>query len=53
MGKWKRLDKLKEELGEEEGIKEWHRERAHRRKRTLEIIKTLSGVTLLLKVFGR
>jgi hypothetical protein len=53
MGKWKGLEKWEEEFGEKEGKKFWLEARRHKRKRTIEIIKTLSGISFLLKLIGR
>ena len=53
MGKWKGLKKWQAEFGEKEGKKLWLEARRHKRKRTVEIIKTLSGLGLLLRLLGK
>ena len=52
-GKWKGLKKWQEEFGEERGKDLWLEARKHKRRRTIEIIKTLSGIGFLLKLIGR
>jgi hypothetical protein len=53
MGKWKGLKKWQKEFGEEKGQKLWLEARRAKRKRTLEIVKTLSGIGFLLKLLGK
>jgi hypothetical protein len=51
--KAKRLDWWVEKFGEKDGKKLFLEQQRHRRKRTLEILKSLSGVGFLLKLLGR
>ena len=53
MGKWKGLKRWQEEFGEKEGKKHWLEARKHKRRRTIEIIKTLSGIGFLLRFLGK
>jgi len=53
MGKWKGLKDWKAEFGDKRGRELWLEARKHKRRRTIEIIKTLSGIGFLLKLIGR
>lgn len=49
----KRLDWWIERFGDKAGKKYFIEQQKHKRRRTIEIIKTLSGITFLLKLIGR
>jgi hypothetical protein len=51
--KQKKLDWWIANFGEEEGRRQYLSFVAHKRKRTLEFVKAASGVSLLLKAFGK
>ena len=52
-GKEKRLEWWISKFGEKAGRKYFIEQQQHRRKRTIEIVKTLSGITFLLRLLGK
>jgi hypothetical protein len=51
--KAKRLEWWVEKFGEVDGKALFIEQQRHKRKRTIELVKTLSGITFLLRLLGK